>query len=270
MNIKGVGNTSQIRLTLADIIGVVERFFGQELPCQQLLRKVFGLDVEAVDLLRFEVEDAGPLEPAELVFRFFRQISERFPTSDWTEEADQAVRAGLAKLSGREESILKMRYGIDCEKVPTLEEIGRRLNPPRNRERVRQIEYRALRRLRHPHRCGSMGALLGWRIRSEQFEERVRQLEQEIKELKLEEMRQKLLPLGPIEDLNLTTRVYNCFWNSGIRTVRELVVKTDGELLKIKNFGRKSLNEVKHELALRGLHTGMTEEEISRFLADKN
>ena len=43
-------------------------------------------------------------------------------------------------------------------------------------------------------------------------------------------------------------RSYNCLKNANIRTIRELVQKTEGEMLKTKNFGRKSLNEIKEIL----------------------
>jgi DNA-directed RNA polymerase subunit alpha len=45
--------------------------------------------------------------------------------------------------------------------------------------------------------------------------------------------------------------------NANIRTLRELVQKTEGEMLKTKNFGRKSLNEIKEILAGMGLSLGM-------------
>ena len=43
-------------------------------------------------------------------------------------------------------------------------------------------------------------------------------------------------------------RSYNCLKNANIRTIRELVQKTEAEMLKTKNFGRKSLNEIKEIL----------------------
>ncbi len=48
-----------------------------------------------------------------------------------------------------------------------------------------------------------------------------------------------------VEELELSVRSYNCLKNANIRTLRELVQKTEGEMLKTKNFGRKSLNEIK-------------------------
>ena len=56
-----------------------------------------------------------------------------------------------------------------------------------------------------------------------------------------------------VEELELSVRSYNCLKNANIRTIRELVQKTEAEMLKTKNFGRKSLNEIKEILSSMGL-----------------
>lgn len=65
----------------------------------------------------------------------------------------------------------------------------------------------------------------------------------------------------PISELELSVRAFNCLKNAKIETIRDLVQKTEEEVLKMKNFGRKSLNEVKQVLAEMGLHLGMKLEE---------
>src|SRR2546425_343590 len=60
-----------------------------------------------------------------------------------------------------------------------------------------------------------------------------------------------------VEELELSVRSYNCLKNANIRTIRELVQKTEPEMLKTKNFGRKSLNEIKEILHTMGLSLGM-------------
>jgi DNA-directed RNA polymerase subunit alpha len=60
-----------------------------------------------------------------------------------------------------------------------------------------------------------------------------------------------------VEELELSVRSYNCLKNANIRTIRELVQKSEGEMLKTKNFGRKSLNEIKEILHTMGLSLGM-------------
>lgn len=60
-----------------------------------------------------------------------------------------------------------------------------------------------------------------------------------------------------VEELELSVRSYNCLKNANIRTIRELVQKSENEMLKTKNFGRKSLNEIKEILTSMGLSLGM-------------
>jgi DNA-directed RNA polymerase subunit alpha len=60
-----------------------------------------------------------------------------------------------------------------------------------------------------------------------------------------------------VEELELSVRSYNCLKNADIKTIGELVQKTEPEMLKTKNFGRKSLNEIKEILAEMGLSFGM-------------
>ncbi|GAB4487629.1 MAG: DNA-directed RNA polymerase subunit alpha [Thermodesulfovibrionales bacterium] len=60
-----------------------------------------------------------------------------------------------------------------------------------------------------------------------------------------------------VDELELSVRSYNCLKNADIKTIGELVQKTENEMLKTKNFGRKSLNEIKEILSRMGLHLGM-------------
>ncbi|MBW2019449.1 MAG: DNA-directed RNA polymerase subunit alpha [Deltaproteobacteria bacterium] len=60
-----------------------------------------------------------------------------------------------------------------------------------------------------------------------------------------------------VEELELSVRSANCLKNANIRYIGELVQKTEAEMLKTKNFGRKSLNEIKEVLAEMGLTLGM-------------
>ena len=60
-----------------------------------------------------------------------------------------------------------------------------------------------------------------------------------------------------VDEMELSVRSYNCLKNANIRTIGELVQKTESEMLKTKNFGRKSLNEIKEILGEMGLSLGM-------------
>ena len=60
-----------------------------------------------------------------------------------------------------------------------------------------------------------------------------------------------------VDDLELSVRSANCLKNANIRYIGELVAKSEAEMLKTKNFGRKSLNEIKEILSEMGLNLGM-------------
>jgi len=60
-----------------------------------------------------------------------------------------------------------------------------------------------------------------------------------------------------VEELELSVRSANCLKNADINQIYQLVSKTEAEMLKTKNFGRKSLNEIKEVLAEMGLSLGM-------------
>jgi DNA-directed RNA polymerase subunit alpha len=60
-----------------------------------------------------------------------------------------------------------------------------------------------------------------------------------------------------VDELELSVRSANCLQNANIRYIGELVQRSEGEMLKTKNFGRKSLNEIKEVLQSMGLSLGM-------------
>jgi DNA-directed RNA polymerase subunit alpha len=70
-----------------------------------------------------------------------------------------------------------------------------------------------------------------------------------------------------VEELELSVRSYNCLKNANIQTIGELVQKTEAEMLKTKNFGRKSLNEIKEILTSMGLSLGMKIDEHGNAVA---
>src|SRR5690606_39120434 len=63
--------------------------------------------------------------------------------------------------------------------------------------------------------------------------------------------------LRPVDDLELTVRSANCLKAENIYYIGDLIQRTENELLKTPNLGRKSLNEIKEVLAARGLSLGM-------------
>ena len=75
--------------------------------------------------------------------------------------------------------------------------------------------------------------------------------------------------LKPVSELELSVRSANCLQNANIKYIYELVSKTEGEMLRTKNFGRKSLNEIKEILSQMGLGLGMKVDSIMKDMQDK-
>lgn len=98
----------------------------------------------------------------------------------------------------------------------------------------------------------------------------------EKKPVEMEEYGLKGIPvdllLKPIDELELSVRAHNCLINAGIKRVLDLVNLSEDEGLKIKNFGRKSLSEVKEAMKAFGLHFGMNikEEDVKRALKEQS
>jgi len=70
-----------------------------------------------------------------------------------------------------------------------------------------------------------------------------------------------------VEELELSVRSYNCLKNANIQSIGDLVQKTEAEMLRTKNFGRKSLNEIKEILGSLGLSFGMKFDSQGRLIA---
>ena len=84
-------------------------------------------------------------------------------------------------------------------------------------------------------------------------------VEFEAAETKQDDERAKLKKLlnMSVNEIELSVRAANCLNNANITTVGQLAMKTEGEMLKYRNFGKKSLNEIKEKLAALGLSLGM-------------
>jgi DNA-directed RNA polymerase subunit alpha len=76
---------------------------------------------------------------------------------------------------------------------------------------------------------------------------------------KEESKKEKVLEM-PIEELELSVRSYNCLKRAGIATVEDLANKTQGQMMKVRNLGKKSLDEVTNKLIALGLNFKSDEE----------
>jgi DNA-directed RNA polymerase subunit alpha len=63
-----------------------------------------------------------------------------------------------------------------------------------------------------------------------------------------------------IDELDLSVRSYNCLKRAGINTVEELIQRSEADMMKVRNLGRKSLDEVVQKLAMLGLKLASSEE----------
>ena len=63
-----------------------------------------------------------------------------------------------------------------------------------------------------------------------------------------------------IEELDLSVRSYNCLKRAGINTVEELTKRTEQDIMKVRNLGKKSLQEIKEKLAALGLSLRQADE----------
>ena len=141
------------------------------------------------------------------------------------------IEEDLSNLTEREREVLKMRSGLFyCNKPYTLEEVGKELGV--TRERIRQIEAKAIRKIYHWQR----------KQRLQEFNQ-ANEISKEV-----------IIDNTLVEELDLSVRSYRCLKRGKINTVGELTIKTEKELMRIRNLGSKSLKEIIHKLEERGLY----------------
>ena len=160
------------------------------------------------------------------------------------------ILSAVATLPARYRDLIYYRYFLG----KTLEECrslvmslsGDKLS----RERIRQIERKGIRMLKHPSR---MKVITGNVDLQKIFSGQKQQIIF-IDQVALKRRRSSPELTDAIEkirvvDMDLSIRSHNCLKNAGIETVGQLCMASEYDLMKVKNFGRKSLNEIKRELA---------------------
>ena len=158
----------------------------------------------------------------------------------------KGVAEVLEELSEREQMIMWSRY---AEKK-TLCEVAKELNV--TRERIRQIEAKALRKLGHPRNRSCVMAI-SVKQHQDEIREKDLQVEKELRQHSAEEMKKNgALSKGiaeiPIEELDLSVRPYNCLRRAGISTIEQLQQMTKEKLLRVRNLGLKSTEEIQSKL----------------------
>lgn len=171
----------------------------------------------------------------------------------------QGIYNALATLTEREQSVLMRRF----QQKMTLEQCGKEYGI--TRERIRQIEAKALRKLRHPTRAAMMQAVPKTEMQRQAGEYADLQKENEWLKKALETLMEKMgverkivsadmvRAEIPIEELDFSVRSYNCLRRAGVYTLQDLAELDESKLMRVRNLGRRSLEEIKAKLAERGI-----------------
>lgn len=173
----------------------------------------------------------------------------------------QGVRFAISTLTEREEAVIKYRLKDGL----TLRDTGKAMDI--TQERVRQIEAKALRKLRHPTRKKLMIAVPLSELYELQEKYNLLSREHELLVKAMEIIQGKVTTPQSIEkmanaavwmqteleDLDLSVRTYNCLKRANKNTLRDLVEMRPGDLQKVRNLGRKSFEEVVNTLKRYGL-----------------
>lgn len=173
----------------------------------------------------------------------------------------QGIYNALAILTEREQDVLRLRF----KDKMTLEQCGKIHGV--TRERIRQIEAKALRKLRHPTRANMIKSVPLTELQAKHSE--YMKLQNEYEWLKkafesltaqkaepgviIPSVERAILLEKTIEELDLSVRSYNCLRRRGVNTLRDVVEMTEDELMKVRNLGRKSADEVMAKLKEYGL-----------------
>ena len=182
-----------------------------------------------------------------------------------TPDQEDGLNRAIGTLTEREQKVLKFRYMEGL----SLEDTGKEFGV--TRERIRQVEAKALRKLRHPSRrklieCGSavldeLTALQEQLNRTkEELQREILKKKQELKDLKdgdPDTVKDILVANGAldtrIENMGLSVRAYNCCVRAGYKSADEFVGKKQSDLMKIRNLGRKSMEDLIRKLSECGI-----------------
>jgi DNA-binding CsgD family transcriptional regulator len=162
------------------------------------------------------------------------------------------VHAALSTLNEREADILRKRFSYKM----TLQEVATAYNL--TRERIRQIEAKAIRKLRHPSRSDMFKAVPITKIKAERTEyhklqgeyERLKKaFEEATRETANPEIISSMAKVAtimdtPIHDLDFSVRTYNCLRRAGKNTLRDIAAMSYSDLQHVRSMGRKSCDEV--------------------------
>lgn len=186
------------------------------------------------------------------------------PLVHMSDESELMLAMCMSKLTDREKLVIRERYFGK----KTLKEVGQIIGTAH--ERARQIEAKAIRKLRHPYNPSGMIIRYGAKayvemMINERVAEIVKQKEAELEDAyqkkaqELEQGKDVVRALSahknrmaiPIEELDLSVRAYNCLSRAGCKTVGDIITNYPNydDACRIRNFGHRSMNEVSERLS---------------------
>jgi len=174
------------------------------------------------------------------------KIGRGFCPGDENKKPNQPI--GVIAIDSLFSPVTRMRYAVESARVGQRTDYDRliveiwtdgRISPDDSLTQASAI-------LQH-----HLDVFVGYDKNAVEFEEVVDKQDEEKTKLK------KLLGMS-VNEIELSVRAANCLNNANITTVGQLAMKTEAEMLKYRNFGKKSLNEIKEKLSTLGLTLGMT------------
>ncbi len=173
------------------------------------------------------------------------RIGRGYCPAEWNKQEDQEI--GIIPIDSLFSPVTRVKYTIDNTRVGRRTDYDKLILEIWTDGRVTPDDALTMSAaiLRH-----HLDVFVSYDEDIVEFEETEKQIDQE-----REELRRKLNI--SVNEIELSVRAANCLNNANIVTVGELAQKTESEMLKYRNFGKKSLNEIKDKLAEMGLSLGM-------------
>jgi DNA-directed RNA polymerase subunit alpha len=174
------------------------------------------------------------------------RIGRGYCPADWNKKSEQEI--GLIPIDSLFSPVRRVAYTVDSTRVGRRTDYDKLILEVWTDGRVTPDDALTMSAaiLRH-----HLDVFVNYDKDIIEFEESEKQIDQE-----REELRRKLNM--SVNEIELSVRAANCLNNANITTVGELGQKTEAEMLKYRNFGKKSLNEIKQKLEELGLSLGMT------------
>ncbi len=174
------------------------------------------------------------------------QVGRGYCPADWNKKEEQVI--GLIPIDSLYSPVRRVKYAVENTRVGRRTDYDKLVLEVWTDGRVTPDDALTLSAaiLRH-----HLDVFVSYDKDLVEFEESEKQVDPEREELR------KKLNIS-VNEIELSVRAANCLNNANITTVGELAQKTEAEMLKYRNFGKKSLNEIKQKLSELGLTLGMT------------